>query len=571
MYFCEVVMPSFRLSQSPLWEKQRSQYIEFGPTSWTQHGVPFEITSNVRLAKQYAAIAREHMGQEPMTFLELGGGSGKFAYLFLQEMLQEKVRYVLTDLAEKNVVFWKSHPLLQPHFERGALEVKVYDPVRESFRKENSLFVIANYFFDSIEQDLFRVENGQLFEGRVSEELTYSYHPVEAHNYYPEFPELNEVLAEYQKTLSKANFLIPIGAIRTLHHVMPCTLLIGDKGFSTCEEIACWDDPGLVWHGTMSFPVNFHALGAYVRKTGGQMQSPRETNAVFSVHGIGLKGEISPEPEKITADELELMEQNFFPLCREEALLGHDLEHAWERLGQQEKAIAWKKKVQELQVLPGRYQVYATGDVLQIGELSGMSEAIRENKLTSYTAVPEVFPELDAVFDEIFFFGKRSKKSQAPSLLVQSGQTMVRNIEEQFGLKNVIYSDKDLELFFHTHDRTSVVDPNHYAHFFDELERKKQITSAQHAWCLERLAREGIGVTTTREQFEEEDPFFEVLQQCLKKHMKQDSVFKACFPDTTSQFDNEHIFNEIILNPMLDYREELQGNLLWVTVKKANF
>ena len=521
---------SCRLSRSCLWDEQRSKYTEFGPASWTQLMVPFQMTSNLLLAKQYAAAAREYLRHEAVTFLELGGGSGKFAYLFLQEMGSCRVKYVLTDLAEKNVAFWKGHPLLRPYFENGTLEAKVYDPVHMPYEHTGPLFVIANYFFDSIEHDLFRVENGQLFEGHLSENQTYSYHPVEAQNYYPEFPELNEVLAEYRETLSKANFLIPIGAVKTLRNVMPCTMLVGDKGFSTLDEIAVWEDPGFVQHGTFSFPVNFHALREYVRKTGRQMQSPNKTQPVFSVHGIGLKGKL---PEAVHGEE-PMQEQEFFPLCREEALLGHNFVHHWEQLGQPEKALAWKNKIEELQVLPRRYQVLASGDVLQIGEMPGISEAIRENKLLNHTIVAEEFFELKGVFDEIFFFAPRRKKKQTPSLLVQSGQALIRKIEEQFDLGGIVYSDQDLELFLQTHDRSSIVDPKHYVQFLGDLQKKKQITFAQKKWCLERLGQQ----SEEDVEAEEKDNFFEVLKRCLEKHMRKGSVFKACFPDTDTQFEN---------------------------------
>jgi len=70
-----------RLSASPLWEEQRSKYTTLGPLCWAQHIVPFQISTHPLLVKQYAAAAREHMREGPVTFLELGGGNGKFAYL----------------------------------------------------------------------------------------------------------------------------------------------------------------------------------------------------------------------------------------------------------------------------------------------------------------------------------------------------------------------------------------------------------------------------------------------------------------------------------------------------------
>src|SRR3990167_3589733 len=103
------------LSSSSLWQKQKKVYEELGVESFAPDAVPFQITNNARIAAQYASIAIEAFGKNPFTILELGAGSGRFAYLLLNELEERGAhfRYLLTDIAAKNVLFWQQHPLFQ--------------------------------------------------------------------------------------------------------------------------------------------------------------------------------------------------------------------------------------------------------------------------------------------------------------------------------------------------------------------------------------------------------------------------------------------------------------------------
>src|SRR3990167_27511 len=97
------------LSSSSLWQQQQEAYDRLGIYSWAKDQVPFHITNNARIARQYAEIVHR-LGKSSCTILELGGGCGKFAYLFLNE-LQLPCHYIFTDSAAKNVDFCKNHPL----------------------------------------------------------------------------------------------------------------------------------------------------------------------------------------------------------------------------------------------------------------------------------------------------------------------------------------------------------------------------------------------------------------------------------------------------------------------------
>jgi hypothetical protein len=84
----------------------------------------------------------------------------------------------------------------------------------------------------------------------------------------------NEILEEYRQTLEQTHLLLPVGALasmRLLRHFANDRLLViaGDKGHHLLTELDYRLEPSLVAHGSFSLTVNFHALGQYAIKQGG--------------------------------------------------------------------------------------------------------------------------------------------------------------------------------------------------------------------------------------------------------------------------------------------------------------
>jgi tetratricopeptide (TPR) repeat protein len=214
-----------------------------------------------------------------------------------------KICYVMTEIVSGNIEFWKQHPCLKTYFDLGVLDSAFYHDSQNEFihlmhRNEtlsketlvNPLILICNYFFDSIPQDLFRFNNGQLEEGLITLSVTedestshlnpliinklmyhYSYQPIlsSRSNYY-EIPEFNTFLKSYSQTFEGVPFLFPVGAFRVLRTFIEWSqfrllLLAGDKGVCTEEQIRQSGDPKLALHGSFSFPVNFHSIIAFFR------------------------------------------------------------------------------------------------------------------------------------------------------------------------------------------------------------------------------------------------------------------------------------------------------------------
>ena len=80
-------------SECVLWNLQREFYKEVGKEAWTRGIVPNYVSSNAYIAKCYARVIVEFANEwysgalggkpdrnEPIFLLELGSGSGKFAF-----------------------------------------------------------------------------------------------------------------------------------------------------------------------------------------------------------------------------------------------------------------------------------------------------------------------------------------------------------------------------------------------------------------------------------------------------------------------------------------------------------
>src|SRR3954465_181106 len=109
-------------ASSMIWQLQHRYFAERGIEAWRQGEVPHYVTSNLTIANAYAEIVlalrrdRDRLSpaeqsHEPLTIVELGAGSGRFAFHFLKrlaalcaeaDVAPQSFRYVLTDVADAN-------------------------------------------------------------------------------------------------------------------------------------------------------------------------------------------------------------------------------------------------------------------------------------------------------------------------------------------------------------------------------------------------------------------------------------------------------------------------------------
>lgn len=316
-------------SESIIWQLNRDFYHEKGIGAWSDDIVPHHMTSSASVGKTYAelifAFLQDLAAQGHVTdivyLLELGAGHGRLAFHILKH-LQKLVEatevplppycYVLSDIVEDNLSFFQEHPQLQAYFQEGVLDLAYFDAFNSeslALRKANitvnpkdlkhPIIAIANYFFDSLPNELFFIQNKEVSTCSVAiktsvdpkglstesliEHMEMSYRKsVENGPIYDE-PLLNEILEEYRHGLSGSYLFFPALAMRCLQHLQNLSaaglvLLTMDKGFHELKDLKDKPEPEIITHGSFSLWVNYHALGAYCQKQGGTVLFPSSSN-----------------------------------------------------------------------------------------------------------------------------------------------------------------------------------------------------------------------------------------------------------------------------------------------------
>lgn len=303
-----------RLSESMLWALQRRFFEQAGMLAWADGIVPHYITSNPFIARAYAEVLLGVLRDvdvsgnpaEPLYVVELGAGVGRFAFHLLRRLARSvegrKARYVITDFVAQNVEALRSHPSLRPFVAAGLLDFAVFDAERDTEVRllesgvtlsagtlKNPLVVIANYFFDGIPHDVFRVEGGQLHEGLVQLsvpagavddpellarfEMSFTHRPLSGAPFGD--PDLDAILLDYQERLGRTSILFPSAGVRCLRALRDLAggrllVISGDKGVHREEDLLDRQDPVPARHGSLSLTVNYHALARYVEAQGGR-------------------------------------------------------------------------------------------------------------------------------------------------------------------------------------------------------------------------------------------------------------------------------------------------------------
>lgn len=293
-------------------------YHNIGPEAWEDELVPLQISSNKNLAFAYANIIvaqindwyRAHTKtahEEPFYILEIGAGHGKLGFYvlkYLQEQMANYdlpfalIKYIMTDIAPKNMQSWLAHPAFKPWVESGSLDFALFNAMSDkqivlqhsgATLKQGTLqkpiFMVCNYLFDSLSHDAFQVRKHKLHEVQIKissdadwadyfakAKFSYEYVPVDT-NYYAD-PDLNKILQHYCEKLDNGTFMIPVGGIDCINSVQQFTkehliLLLADKGQASIAFFDDLDEPDIDIHGSISLMVNFDALKQYFTNRNG--------------------------------------------------------------------------------------------------------------------------------------------------------------------------------------------------------------------------------------------------------------------------------------------------------------
>jgi tetratricopeptide (TPR) repeat protein len=310
----------YRYSEAPIWNIQRKYYEELGTKAWNNDQVPQYITSNPMIAASYAEMifgflqdrADKGHTSEPVTIVELGAGAGRFAFHVLSELCQLRdyagislpsFRYVMTDLVINNVLAWREHPALQPFIAEGVLDFAQYDAVNDTVLNlvvagttisegdlKQPLIIIANYFFDSIPQELIYIGDGQIYEADVFveypenhaslkpsqllDQITLSYEHRRTPQYEQETFPYRDVIAVYQEQLEDSHILFPVAGLTCLERLNGLSqsgflLITADKGDHLLDNWKFSEPPELILHGSFSLTANYHAFNYVFEQRGG--------------------------------------------------------------------------------------------------------------------------------------------------------------------------------------------------------------------------------------------------------------------------------------------------------------
>ncbi len=187
----------YRFSEAPIWELLREYYEQEGLDAWRNDGIPQYVTSNPMIAAAYAdmivafLLDRQQQGGagETIHIVEIGAGAGRLAGHILHELCRVRDEviedlpsfcYVMTDLAVDSVAAWQQHPALQTYVAQGVLDFARFDAMADTELQlavsgqtlqagvlQEPVVLIANYFFDSLPQELIRIENGAVYEADI--------------------------------------------------------------------------------------------------------------------------------------------------------------------------------------------------------------------------------------------------------------------------------------------------------------------------------------------------------------------------------------------------------------------
>lgn len=312
-----------RLSESSLWDLQRAFFVKQDPGAWSRGRVPSYVTSNAFIARAAARVIGGFLddceggrlgaidGRGPIHVLELGAGSGRFAYGVLRGLGARasvasrsgpSVRYVVTDFDPAPVQALRENARLQPFVKSGLLDFAVLDveapgPVKliesgETLRPSpggNPIVALANYVLDGIHTDAFQVRGGELFESRVRLQcpkgvdprdpaclprLVVSFQPAPLGLSPCGDAELDGLLHDVAVRLADGHFLFSAPALRFLRHLRSVgggrlLFLAADRGHVHEDSLRGLDAPQIMRHGSVSLDVNFHVLAEHARASGG--------------------------------------------------------------------------------------------------------------------------------------------------------------------------------------------------------------------------------------------------------------------------------------------------------------
>ncbi len=333
----------YRFSEAPIWELLREYYEVQGLDAWRNDQVPQYVTSNPMIASAYAdmivafLLDRRQQGgaQETIYIVEIGAGAGRLAGHLLHELCRVRDHvvddlptfcYVMTDLAAENVAAWQRHPALQSFVAQGVLDFARFDALSDTELKlavsghtlragalNEPIVLVANYFFDSLPQELIRLDHGKVYEADIELTTADSAESIQSdeqkgtsdvdraadvdrfgtrytglsytYRHAPEYEQPQHkyaaLLTLYREELDEAHVLLPFVSIHCLERLNALSnagfvLITADKGEHLLESWRLEEPPELTLNGGGGFSLNanYHAIGYVLEQQGAHILFP---------------------------------------------------------------------------------------------------------------------------------------------------------------------------------------------------------------------------------------------------------------------------------------------------------
>ncbi|MFM6951120.1 MAG: phytanoyl-CoA dioxygenase family protein [Novosphingobium sp.] len=331
-----VLQKMTRFDQSIIWSLLHRFYAEAGPEAWSNKIVPQRSTSNAFCADTYAAIVATFFKElaaegnsKPPLIIELGGGSGRFAWQFLNRLLNyhfpdgeecPQFTYLLTDGATKNIAGWKQKDRFAPLLESGVLELAQLliepDPVirteagdlKPADLADRPVIIIANYLFDSIASNLVRIRDHQIEQVYVETQSTthgFLKRPITTFESVTErfesrpikgdptgHPIIDATLRRYAERPGDFHVVVPQICFEFIEKFLerdtPLLLLVGDLAYSDPAEFTLASP--MIFNTYFAHHTNLHIFGELFGGHGGAMHSQRHKDINFSCSLFSLPG-----------------------------------------------------------------------------------------------------------------------------------------------------------------------------------------------------------------------------------------------------------------------------------------
>lgn len=307
-------------SKSIIWSANAAYYQNIGMDAWRDGEVPHHLTSNAFVGNTYAEMIFATLKEQSLSgqtdeivyVFELGAGHGRLCYhtlVHLDNLINQSQStlppycFVLTDIVEKNLDFFISHPQFQSYLKEGKLDVAYFDATKsdqfelrysqKSITKHSlkqASIIIANYFFDSIPTDVFQFIDKDIYACNVKNvtpekqgdndtnilndiQLLYKKELLTKPYYTQQY--LNEILHSYKSKFENTHIFFPVVGLECIERILdlsmdaPTVLLCIDKGYQNIKSIDNHKEPDLISHGSFSTAVNFNIYSNYCKLKNG--------------------------------------------------------------------------------------------------------------------------------------------------------------------------------------------------------------------------------------------------------------------------------------------------------------